>query len=350
MRIAVVGATGNVGTSLLLALADDRQIESIVGIARRRPAIAFEKTEWVTADVSRDDLAPHFTGCDVVVHLAWLIQPSRDLETLRATNIEGTRAVLQAVARAEVPNLVYASSIGAYSPGPKDRRVDETWPTEGVPTSFYSRHKAETERILDDFESEIPQVRVVRMRPGLIFKRESASEQRRLFAGPLLPNFLIRPGAVPVLPVTDRLVFQCVHSLDVAEAYRIAIVSDVRGPFNIAADPVIGPDDLADIFGARRVDVPEKLIRGAAAISWRARLQPTPEGWVDLGFESPLMDTGRASSELGWTPKYSSRETLIELFEGMRERAGMDTPPLAPNAGGPARLREFLSGIGSRKG
>jgi nucleoside-diphosphate-sugar epimerase len=202
--------------------------------------------------------------------------------------------------------------------------------------------------MLDDFEREVPQVRVVRLRPGLTFKRESASEQRRLFAGPLLPNFLIRRSTIPVLPVADRLVFQCVHSSDVAEAYRLAAVTDVRGAFNIAAEPVLGPTELADIFGSRTVRVSESTIRRAAALSWRARLQPTPEGWVDLGFESPIMDTSRATQELGWTPKHSARDTLIELLEGMRDRAGLDTPPLAPTAGGTLRLREFLSGVGGR--
>ena len=81
-----------------------------------------------------------------------------------------------------MPALVYASSVGAYSPGPKDRRVDESWPTAGIESSFYSRHKAEVERLLDRFERETPSVRVVRLRPALIFKREAASGIRRLFA------------------------------------------------------------------------------------------------------------------------------------------------------------------------
>ena len=73
-----------------------------------------------------------------------------------------------------MPALLYASSVGAYSPGPKDRRVDESWPTGGTPTSYYARHKAEVERRLDRFEQEAPDVRVVRMRPGLVFKKEAA--------------------------------------------------------------------------------------------------------------------------------------------------------------------------------
>ncbi len=156
MRVVVTGATGNVGTSVLQALARDPAVEEIVGLARRRPQLSLPRTTWVTADVARDDLAPHFAGADAVVHLAWLIQPSRDRATTRAVNVEGSRRVFAATAAAGVPSLVYASSVGAYSPGPKDRRVDESWPTGGVPNSFYSRDKADVERILDGFEAAYP--------------------------------------------------------------------------------------------------------------------------------------------------------------------------------------------------
>ena len=57
MRVAVVGATGNVGTSVLHALAAEDRVESIVGIARRRPALEWPKTTWVEADISQDDSA-----------------------------------------------------------------------------------------------------------------------------------------------------------------------------------------------------------------------------------------------------------------------------------------------------
>src|SRR5206468_832331 len=121
-------------------------------------------------------------------------------------------------------SLVYGSSVGAYSPGPKDRAVDESWPTGGIRTSFYSRDKAEVEGILDRVEAENPKLRVVRLRPGLIFKSEAASGIRRLFAGPLLPSRLVRRGLIPIVPRVERLVFQAVHSYDVGEAYHQAVV------------------------------------------------------------------------------------------------------------------------------
>src|SRR4051794_2707581 len=126
MRVAVTGATGNLGTSLLPALAGDETVDEIVGIVRRRPDLELPKTTWAEADVASDDLVHLFREADAVVHLAWLIQPSRNQRLLREANLLGSRRVFQAVAKAKVPALVYASSIGAYSPGLKDRPVDES--------------------------------------------------------------------------------------------------------------------------------------------------------------------------------------------------------------------------------
>ncbi|HYP48827.1 MAG TPA: NAD-dependent epimerase/dehydratase family protein [Thermoleophilaceae bacterium] len=350
MRVVVFGASGNVGTSVLRSLADEPAVDEVVGVCRRLPSLDAPKVEWRKADISSSPLRPLLKGADAVVHLAWLIQPARDRATVRATNVDGTARLLRAVAAAGVPSLVYASSVGAYSPGPKDRRVDESWPTGGIPTSFYSRHKAEVERLLDRFEAEQPATRVVRLRPGLIFKREAASGIRRLFAGPLLPGSLLRKGLIPVVPATERLVFQALHSYDVGEAYRLALVSDLDGAFNLAADPVLDPEQRASFFGARRLPLPQALLRGGAAATYKLRLQPSESGWVDLALGVPLLDTSRARSELGWQPEHTSTEALDDLLQGMREGAGLDTPPLEPGNAGPARVREFLSGVGARVG
>jgi UDP-glucose 4-epimerase len=346
MRVIVVGASGNVGTSLLEALAVEVEVESVLGLCRRRPRAAFPKTEWAQANIETDDLETHFRGANAVVHLAWRIQPSHDLGSLHQTNVGGSVRVFRAVAAAGVPALIYASSVGVYSPGPKERRVNEEWPRDGVRTSFYSQHKAEVERLLDRFEEEHPGVRVVRMRPGLTFKREAASGIRRLFLGPLLPNPLLRRGLIPFVPDVPGLRVQAVHSHDVADAYRLALTRDVRGAFNLAADPILDGAVLAGILGARRASVPPGFLRGAAALSWRLRLQPTPAGWVDLGLGVPLLDVGRAAAELGWQPRRSADDALLELVEGIRTGAGIDTPPLSPDSGGPFRAREPATGRG----
>ena len=350
MRVVVTGASGNVGTSLLRALAGDEAVTSVVGLARRRPGIEMAKTTWATADVAADDLTGHFRGADVVVHLAWLIQPSHDPFAMWRTNVVGTERVLAAASEAGVGALVCASSVGAYSPGPKDRQVDEGWPTHGVTTSSYSRDKAYQERLLDLFERDPPGVRVVRLRPALTFKREAASEIRRFFLGPLAPGSLARAAAIPVVPKVKRLRTQAVHADDVGEAYRLAVTGDARGPFNLAADPVLDADTLAALLDARPVKVPAGLLKAGAATTWRLHLQPVSPGWLDLALQSPLLDAGRARAELGWRPRRSATQALEELLAGLREGAGADTPPLDPRAGGPLRLGEFRTGVGRGDG
>jgi UDP-glucose 4-epimerase len=70
MRVAVTGATGNLGTSVLAALREQAAIEEIVGIARRRPFTQLDKVRWVSADVASDELGTVFAGMDAVIHLA----------------------------------------------------------------------------------------------------------------------------------------------------------------------------------------------------------------------------------------------------------------------------------------
>lgn len=349
MRVAVTGATGNLGTSVVAALREQAAIEEIVGIARRRPSAQLDKVRWVSADVASDELGAAFAGMDVVIHLAWLIQPSRNQRTTWATNVGGSSRVFQAAASAGVGAVIYASSVGAYSAGPKDHPVNESWPTDGVPTCTYSREKAYVERILDTFETRHPHTRVVRLRPGFVFKRAAASGIRRLFAGPLLPTPLLHPRFIPLVPQLPELLFQAVHSHDVGQAFRLATVNRaVSGAFNLAADPALGSHELAALFDARTVRLPAWVLRKLAALAWHARLVPTEPGMVDLLLALPLMDTSRARDELGWQPQHSAADALLELLAGMRQNAGFGTPPLEPSSGLPGRLIELQTGVGAR--
>lgn len=329
MRVVVVGGTGNIGTSVIAALAPDPAVTSILGIARRRPDWRPDKTEWATADVARGDLTELFRGADVVVHLAWLFQPTHHPRVTWRTNVTGSMRVFDAVARAKVPALVYASSVGAYSPRPgDDHRVTEDWPTHGWPAASYSVEKAYVERLLDVFERDHRDVRVVRMRPGFMFKRESAAEQLRIFGGPLVPQRLVRPGAIRIVPDIPGLRFQALHSDDAGEAYRLAVTRPVSGAFNLAAEPVIRPLELAELLGARLVPAPRAVVRGVLAAAWGARLVPASPHLLDMALHLPLLDVTRARTELGWAPRHTGTDAVRALLDGMRDGSGGRTPPL----------------------
>jgi UDP-glucose 4-epimerase len=329
MRVVVVGATGNVGTSVVQALCADPDVEHVVGVARRPGGFELDGLEWARADIRSADLAKLFRGADAVVHLAWLIQPSHRPDVLASVNVSGSRRVFEAVREAHVPALVYASSVGTYSPGPKTELVGEDWPTTGISSSSYALHKATVERMLDEFARAMPDTRLVRLRPALTFKRSAAAEIRRYFLGRIVPPAAADPRFIPVVPDIPRLRFQVVHTDDVAEAYRLAVTSDARGPYNVAVEPVLDPAVLAELLGARRVPVPRQLARAALWASWRGRLQPTSEGWLDMALAVPLMSTDRIRDELGWRPRHDARATLIELLAGLRRKEAIPTPVLA---------------------
>src|SRR5436190_10309021 len=105
MRVVVTGATGNVGTSVLQSMIGDERIDSILGVARRRPQMQMPKVEWVAADIRSADLASLFEGAEAVIHLAWLIQPSRDEQETESVNVVGAERVFDATADAGVPRL-----------------------------------------------------------------------------------------------------------------------------------------------------------------------------------------------------------------------------------------------------
>jgi UDP-glucose 4-epimerase len=351
MRIVIVGASGNSGTALLRRLRREPDVD-VVGVVRRPPAPdatpPYDAVQWHAQDIGAPDAAARlgeiFAGVAAVVHLAWQIQPSHDQRVLHRTNVAGSRAVIDGVVRARVPALVYASSVGAYAPGPKDRFVDESWPTTGVSESSYSRDKADVERMLDRAEADHPELRVVRLRPGLIFQREVGTEISRYFLGPLVPVSLLRYGRLPLVPRNDRLRMQAEHADDLADAYARALLGDARGPFNIAADPVLTPELVASRLHGRTVAVPAAVLRTVADLTWRARLQPVDRGWVELALKAPLMSTGRATNELGWRPAVDAVSALRELLGGMAERAGTESPPLSGAGFRPGRPGALLRG------
>ncbi|PZP14579.1 MAG: epimerase [Brachybacterium faecium] len=361
MRVAVVGATGNVGTAVVQALHERPEVSSVLGIARRMPdqtAEPYSHADWASIDIGAAvapaeaiaHLKKAFADVDAVIHLAWLIQPNSKRELLHRVNVEGTRHVALAAAAAGVDTLVVASSVGAYSPSPGLEVRDESWQTGGIPTSHYSVDKAVQEQVLDEFAAEHPEVTVTRLRPALIFSAEAASEIQRYFLGSWMPVQALKAGRPPLLPLPEGLRLQAVHAADVGAAYAAAAVTGAGGAFNICADDVLGVQELADIVGGgkrvRPVEVPPSMVRTAMSAGHLTGLVAADAGWLDMGMNVPLMDNSRAKEELGWQPTRSAADTVAELLDGMIEGAGADSVPMRPRDASRASLPAVVSASG----
>lgn len=329
MKIVIIGATGNLGSAATreISAAGDE----VVGVARRRPDVADDdraSVRWHAADISTDDLVPVLEGADAVVHLAWKFQPTRRQDVTWETNAVGTRRILAAAAAAGVPTVVAASSVAAYSPVDHDQPVGEEWITDGTSEASYCREKAYVERSLDTFELANPQTRVVRIRPAFSFQRSAASEQRRIFGGPLLRPSMLDRDKIPVLPVPAGLRMQAVHAEDVGRAISAAVRTPVSGAFNLAGDGIVRREELGELFGARTVEVPPTVARRALGAAWRAHVAQVPGSLFEALMHVPVMATDRARTELGWQPRHTGVDALEAFLSGVVERGGSDLPPL----------------------
>jgi nucleoside-diphosphate-sugar epimerase len=343
LKVAVTGASGNVGTALLRRLtAPGSGVAEVRGLARRQPpdTAPYDAVTWYHADLgetaSEQALTNLLEGVDAVVHLAWVLQPGRRPDELRKANVDGTRRVMRAAVAAGVQHVVHVSSLGAYAAGGGSRPVTEDWPTTGIPSSQYSRQKSEAERVVREVVGRRQDVTLTVVRPTLVLQPEAASEIGRYFLGPLLFGAArLVPGQVAsLLPLPlPSLHVGLVHADDVADALTRMLDRRAPGPFNLSADPALDADGIARALGTTRIPVPAIALRTGLSAAFHAHLVPTEPGWLDLGLQSPVLETARARTQLDWHPAHRGDDVLRQFVAALGRGDGGPGPLLAPAGG-----------------
>ncbi|MGY1686387.1 NAD-dependent epimerase/dehydratase family protein [Geodermatophilus sp. SYSU D00867] len=343
LRVAVTGASGNVGTALLRRLtAPGSGVAEIRGLARRQPpdTAPYDSVTWYTADLgetsSEQALTNLLEDVDAVVHLAWVLQPGRKPDALHEANVNGTRRVVRAAVAAGVRHVVHMSSLGAYAAGAGDRPVTEDWPVTGIPSSQYSRQKSEAERVVREVVGRRRDVTLTVVRPTLVLQPEAASEIGRYFLGPLLLGAArLVPGQVAsLLPLPlPSLRVGFIHADDVADAITRMLDRRAPGPFNLSADPALDADGIARALGTTRIPVPATVLRAGLSAAFHARLVPTEPGWLDLALKSPVLETARARTQLDWQPAYRGDDSLRQFVAALGRGEGGPGPLLAATGG-----------------
>jgi nucleoside-diphosphate-sugar epimerase len=316
--VAVTGPTGTLGRALMPLLQEDDRVDHVIGIARRpfEPAEhGWPKMEYRRGDVrDRAALRASFAGVDVVVHLAFLIL-SGGRKATRAINVEGTLNAFGAAAEAGAERFVYASSVAAYG-FHRDNPVgmSEEWSVRPADRLFYAQEKAELEHLLQQQAARRPQTALYLLRPPIVLGPDAvgakisippvlATVARGLVGAALRVRGL--PALVPDLPL------QLIHQDDVAEALRLCVVgAGAPGAYNIAADDVVTAVDVARELGLRPVRIPGGPVAAAARLAARLPYLPSGAQWVEALSHPSLMDTTKARTQLGWTPRHSAIESL----------------------------------------
>jgi nucleoside-diphosphate-sugar epimerase len=319
LTVAVTGPTGEIGISAVEALERNAAVDHIIGMARRPfdpDSHGWTKTSYRRGDIlDREAVDALVSDADVVVHLAFIIMGSR--EESRRINLAGTRNVFEATVAAGRPNrLVYTSSVAAYgyhsdNPIP----LTEDVPPRGSPEHYYSEQKALCEAALAEITADST-LEVFVLRPCIVAGPQAPALDNAM-PWHWLPGMRAATRAVPLLKplVPDPgIPLQLVHHDDVAAAIALAATASApAGAYNIAGDGLVSTSEVIAALGGRPVRVPQLAAAAASSVVARLPFAPSALEWLHVVRTSVVMDTGRAKSVLGWTPKYTSAETLEAL-------------------------------------
>ena len=235
-------------------------------------------------------------------------------------NLAGTRTVFQAGAsgayRGRPRRLVYTSSVAAYgyySDNPVPLTEDVS--TRGSPELYYSEQKAALEAALARITQGSP-LEVFVLRPCIV-----AGPNARLLAEAMPWNWvpLVR-SATRAIPLSKHWFPIQAFPFSSCTMTTLPLRSRSRPPhllrpdaYNIAGDGVVSMSDVVAALGARPVRVPAvaaTVVLGALA---RLPFVPSAAQWLHVARTSVVMDTSKAKTQLGWTPRYTSAQSLEAL-------------------------------------
>jgi nucleoside-diphosphate-sugar epimerase len=319
LSVALTGASGTLGPSLLGRLDATHAVGRVVVIGRRQTDSIQRsaKAEFVRADVrDRAAVRSALAGADVIVHAAFaLYGVSLGEAALFETNVRGTLHVAEAAAEG-ARRLVLLSSAAVYGRGgTPEHALREDAPLAPPARLFYARHKAQSELVAAQaLRGTATQAYV--LRPCGIVGPHAAGVVAHRAPGRLAARLrtaaagAARVGVRPLIPA-PAVPLQFVHEDDVAQAVVRAVEgTGPAGTYNLAGEGWLdGPETLRTL-GLRRLPLPPAGARAALAVLGGVPPLVPAIGWSELVREPVILDTSRARSELGWRPRFSSRAAL----------------------------------------
>ncbi|MFX0210582.1 MAG: NAD-dependent epimerase/dehydratase family protein [Candidatus Hodarchaeota archaeon] len=308
--IAITGAAGYLGQHLIQYL---HQVSSDIDLF-----VALDIKNWKLSDSEiplsfyRIDIREKFSsvleehGVTDLVHLAWILNPIHNTKKAYHTDVEGTKNVLEEAFDAEIDYFLHTSSTLAYGAHPDNPYpLTESDPLRGNHKFHYSYHKALAEHSIDEFASKYKGMKIGKIRPSAILSYDIENFVADILRGGWRTFFLMP------FPNKDTPI-QFLHLEDALEGFRIMLDQRLEGVFNVSPDEDVKIGQIPGILQGRGLRVPLRLLKPLLWFQWKLRLSRAPPSYLDF-VAYPFVASNQKMKELGFSPKYSTKEVLLHL-------------------------------------
>ena len=316
---ALSGGAGFLGLHLARRLlADGHQVRSL-DVVPLDDAGLEQSVQELRADVrERDRVRELVAGADVVVHAAAALPIQASRESIRSVNVAGTENVLQEARDADVKRVVFISSTAVYGV-PEKHPIEEEDPLVGV--GWYGESKIDAEGLC-----RVAAVETTIVRPKTFIGPE------RLGVFEILFDWIREGRRIYILGKGyNRYQLLAVEDLVDAIVRAGTVPEAARQTFNIGATEFgTVRDDLQALIDhagstSRLQPVPVRPAEIALRALELLRVSPLAEWHYKTAHKDSFVDVSRAQRVLGWQPRLSNKEALIETYDwylANRERVG----------------------------
>ncbi|KAB7851062.1 SDR family oxidoreductase [Streptomyces mobaraensis] len=304
--VAVTGAARGVGALLTRRLAASEEVKHVLAIDERRGDVS--EAQWHVLDVRDPAIAEKLRGADVVVHLALDLDLETDPAARTAYNVRGTQTVLTAAAAAGVHRVVLCTSAMVYGAHPdNDVPLDEDAELRATAEATGVGDLLEIERLARRAPRAHPGLNVTVLRPAVLVGGTDTALTRYFES----PRLLVVAGSRPV--------WQFCHVEDLVSALEFAALEKAEGQLAVGCDGWLEQEEVEELTGIRRMELPSAVALGAASRLHRLGLTPSPAGDLEYTMH-PWVVSGHRLHAAGWRPRWTNEEVLAELLEEVAGR------------------------------
>jgi nucleoside-diphosphate-sugar epimerase len=304
--VAVTGAARGLGHALAVRLASADRVGRVIAIDDHRGEAT--GVTWRVVDIRDPALAGRLAGVDVVVHTDLDLAPDSDYKARRAFNVRGAQTVLTAAAAGGVGRVVLVTSAMVYGARPDNPvPLPEDAPLGADQDGSVIGDLLEIEQLAERSARAHPGMAVTVVRPAALVGEGVDTLITRHFEAPRL---LAVKGCPPR--------WQFCHVDDLVSALEVAVSGEVTGAFAVGCDGWLEPEQLEELSGLKRIELPAGLTFATAQRLHRAGLTPAPVN--DLHFVVyPWVVDCAALRAAGWQPSYDNAAAVAVLLD---QRAG----------------------------